>query len=196
MKVGCGACLRVSVTALGAITLVSGCASDSRDLYSERDVGVMIDTTEAVVVASRPVEIEAGPTAVGPVAGGISAAIVVGALTGGGFVASLATAAGGLLGFGAGYVAEREITRGEGVEYVLETFDGRTMTIVQRDDDEPRILNGTPVLLQMSGGYSRVIEHPSIDADAPQGEWSNPDALQSDLHERRPDDVLAPLLER
>ena len=155
--------------------LASGCAQPSRSLYSAQDLGIMIDTTEATVVTSRPVTIES-PTAVGPVAGGVSAATVVGALAGGGGLATLATVLGGLLGAGAGYAAEKELRREEGTEYVLQTADGRMLTIVQRQDDGLPLAAGTPVLLQMAGGYSRVIEHPSIDADAPEGGWLNPDA--------------------
>ena len=164
-----------AVAAVLAGLLLAGCAAPDRGLYSAGELGLIFETTEATVVGSRPVTIES-PTAIGPVAGGASAATVIAALAGGGGLATLATVLGGLAGVGAGYATEKALRREEGVEYVLQTVDGRDLTIVQRLDDRPPIADGMPVLLQNAGGYSRVIEHPSIDADAPEGEWLNPDA--------------------
>jgi outer membrane lipoprotein SlyB len=168
---------RRATLALGIALLATSCTVPGESLYGARDVGVVIDTTEAIVVASRPVAIEGGPTRVGPIVGAASAATLAGSLIGGGTGATIAAVLGGLLGFAAGHAAEKELASGEGLEYVLETTDGRTLTIVQRTDDQPPIADGTPVLLQMAGGYSRVIEHPSIDADADLNTWRNPDAI-------------------
>ena len=52
--------------------------------------------------------------------------------------------------------------------------DGRTVTLVQnRAADEVPLADGTPVLVQVSGQYTRVIADPQPDGG---GAWVDPDA--------------------
>lgn len=157
--------------------LLVGCSHASNTTYSGSDVGRTIETSEASVVASRIVNVTGETNALGPVAGGAAAAVTTGAFVGGknaGLLAALA----GLVGAGAGYVAQQQFNDREGIEYVLKMDDGRTVTLVQnRGDDELPIPNGTPVLVQISGQYTRIITDPRVDgASAGGGDWVNPDA--------------------
>lgn len=157
--------------------VLGACTTSSTSSYSARDIGVPIETSQATVVASRVVEVRGEPGAIGPLAGGAAGATVAGVSVGSGSGSTIAAVLGGLLGAGAGYLAERQVASGEGIEYVLETDDGRTITLVQnREPEEQPLADGTPVLVQVGSRYSRVLPHPSADADAPAGDWVNPDA--------------------
>lgn len=156
--------------------VVSACTTSSSSTYTAQDIGVPMETSSATVLASRVVEVKGDPSAVGPIAGGAAGATVAGVSIGSGSGSTIAAVLGGLLGAGAGYLAEQRLQSGEGIEYVLETEDGRTITLVQnREPEEQPLPDGTPVLVQVGSRYSRILPHPAADADAP-AEWVNPDA--------------------
>jgi hypothetical protein len=82
---------------------------------------------------------------------------------------------GGLVGAGIGYLSQQQLNNREGIEYVLEMDDGRTVTLVQnRADDEVPLADGTPVLVQVSGQYTRVIADPRAERMAG-ADWVDPD---------------------
>ena len=83
---------------------------------------------------------------------------------------------GGVVGAGAGYLAQQQASNREGIEYVLRMDDGRTVTLVQnRADEEQPLPDGTPVLVQISGQYTRVIADPR--AERAGGGWTDPDTV-------------------
>ncbi|MCU0895714.1 MAG: hypothetical protein MUD06_15665 [Rhodospirillales bacterium] len=66
----------------------------------------------------------------------------------------------------AGGAAGAAATR-EGIEYIVRMNDGRTVTLVQnRQKAEQPLSDGTPVLVQISGRYTRVIPDPTADRAA------------------------------
>ncbi len=167
----------------GVLLVAAGCSTPSSGTYNVADVGQPIETAEGTVVSSRVVDIAGNSTGVGPIAGGAVGATGVGLALGSGSASTLGAVLGGLLGAGLGYLAEERMRSGEGVEYVVEMADGRTVTLVQNmEDSEPPLPNGTPVLVQMGAYYSRVIENPRVDRAATTTggggvDWLNPDTL-------------------
>jgi outer membrane lipoprotein SlyB len=155
-----------------AALLVAGCAHPSSSTYDSGDVGRTIETAQGSVVSSRPVKISGDVNAVGPVAGGaLGAAGSALAFEGSGLVAVI----GGVLGAGVGYLTQQQLNNREGIEYVLQMDDGRTVTLVQnRTSDEPPLPDGTPVLVQMSGQYTRVIADPRAERVGG-ADWVDPD---------------------
>lgn len=164
-----------TATCVVLIPLVVGaCANPSSGTYDAVDVGRTIETTEASVVSSRVVQITGETNAIGPAAGGVAAAATTGAFVKGRNTNLLALLA-GLVGAGAGYVAQKELNDREGIEYVLKMDDGRTVTLVQnREGDEEPLANGAPVLVQLNGRYTRIIPNPTA-GDASSENWVNPD---------------------
>jgi outer membrane lipoprotein SlyB len=165
-----GVSRRHLVPVFGALLLASGCVNPTKAVYESRDVGRMIDTSEATVVSSRIVSIKEESRGRVPLAGA-----AVGA-TGAGLLASphagLAIALGGLIGAGAAVFAERSARSREGIEYVVRTSDGRVMMLVQnRDGSETPIRAGTSVIVQHGSRYTRVIEKP----ENLEEQWRNPD---------------------
>ena len=171
--------MRRPVAGLGIVALLlAGCSHPSSTTYDSGDVGRTIETSEGSVVSSRVVEITGETNAVGPVAGGAAAAATSGLIftgSGSGLIALL----GGLVGAGAGYLIQQAANDREGFEYVLKMDDGRTVTLVQNreDDEEQPLENGTPVLVQVSGQYTRVIADPRAESLGG-GSWIDPDGAE------------------
>jgi outer membrane lipoprotein SlyB len=166
--------MRAVAFSLVAALLLAGCAHPSGSTYEAGDVGRTIETTQASVVSSRVVKIAGESNAVGPVAGGaMGAAGSALAFQGSGLVAVI----GGVLGAGAGYLAQKQLNNRDGIEYVLQMDDGRTVTLVQnRASDEAPLPDGTPVLVQVSGQYTRVIADPRAERVGG-ADWVDPDTV-------------------
>jgi len=169
--------MRAGSGLLVAALLLAGCGHPSSTTYGTGDVGRTIETTQGSVVSSRVVNIAGDANAVGPVAGGaLGAAGSALAFEGSGLVAVI----GGVLGAGAGYLAQKQLNNREGIEYVLHMDDGRTVTLVQnRESDEPPLADGTPVLVQVSGQYTRVIADPRAERVGG-ADWVDPDTVPAE----------------
>jgi outer membrane lipoprotein SlyB len=162
-----------AVAGLAVASLVlAGCAHPSSTTYDAGDVGRTIETAQGSVVSSRMVKISGDVNAVGPLAGGaLGAAGSALAFQGSGLVAVI----GGVLGAGLGYLTQQQLNNREGIEYVLEMEDGRTVTLVQnRESGEPPLADGTPVLVQVSGQYTRVTADPRAERVGG-ADWVDPD---------------------
>lgn len=158
--------------------VLAACSHPTSNTYDAVDVGRTIETVQAAVVSSRTVEITGETNTVGPAAGGIGAAATTGALVNGKGSGLLAVVA-GLVGAGAGYLVQQSANDREGIEYVLKMDDGRTVTLVQnREDDEEPLPDGSPVLVQLNGRYTRVIADPTVE-DAANEIWVDPDNIEA-----------------
>ena len=156
-----------------ALLLVSGCVNSSKNVYEGKDVGRMIDTTEATVVSSRVVNIKEESKGYGPLAGAAVGGVGAGLAANANHNVGLIAALGALAGAGIGYFAEQWGRNRDGIEYTVRTQDGRVMTLVQnKDSAETPIPAGKAVLVQHAGTYTRVIEKP----DGLEDQWRNPDA--------------------
>ena len=161
---------------LALMASVAACSHPSSTTYGDSEVGHTIETAQGSVVSSRVVDVAGEPGFIGAGAGA-----AVGAAGGGlavnGPASLLVAIVGGLVGAGIGYMAESEISDRDGIEYILQMDDGRLVTLVQnRQDDEQPLPDGTPVLVQLNGQYTRVMAHPSAVDHNAAGGWVDPDA--------------------
>ena len=164
-----------TVCCVALMVSVAACSHPSSTTYGDREVGHTIETAQGSVVSSRVVDVAGEPGFIGAGAGA-----AVGAAGGGlavnGPASLLVAIVGGLVGAGIGYMSEKQLSDRDGIEYILQMDDGRLVTLVQnRQDDEEPLPNGTPVLVQLGGQYTRVTAHPAADHDARSG-WVDPDA--------------------
>ena len=158
--------MRTAVAVVSLLALAA-CAQPSRDTYRAGEVGRPLSVSEATVVSSRVVKIASDPGVVGPGAGLATGASVGALAIGNGEGAALAGVLGGLLGAGAGYVAESKLREHDGIEYTLRGLDGRVFTLVQnRESGETPFPEGAAVLVQQGGSYTRIIEKPASLQDA------------------------------
>jgi outer membrane lipoprotein SlyB len=156
-----------------ALLLVSGCVNSSKNVYEGRDVGRMIDTTEATVVSSRVINIKNESKGYGPLAGAAVGGVGTGLAASGNHNSGWIVALGALAGAGVGYLAEQWGRSRDGIEYTVRTQDGRVMTLVQnKNSSETPIPPGKAVLVQHAGTYTRIVEKPDVLED----QWRNPDA--------------------
>lgn len=161
--------MKRAISAIALAALLAGCSAPTSQRYDSGDVGRPIETTQGAVVSSRVVEISGDTKHVGPIAGGAAGAAATG-LAYGGRGSGWAAILGGLVGAGAGYLIESSARSREGIEYIVRMNDGRTVTLVQnRQKEEQPLADGTPVLVQISGRYTRVIPDPTADSAAAAG---------------------------
>ncbi len=161
---------------LVAALALAGCAHPSSSTYEAGEVGRTIETAQGSVVSSRMVKVAGEANAVGPIAGGaLGASGSALASRGSGLVAVI----GGVIGGGIGYLTQQQLNNRDGIEYVLQMDDGRTVTLVQnRTADEAPLPDGTPVLVQVSGQYTRVIANPRAERVGG-ADWVNPDTVSN-----------------
>lgn len=154
---------RLAICLVAALA-VAGCATPTSSRYGGEEVGKPIETSRGTVVASRVVDVSGETTMAGPAAGAALGAAGMGIGVQSGWAALI----GAVLGAGVGYATQQWANDREGIEYVVQLEDGRTVTLVQnRGDDEVPLQGGTSVLVQVSGSYTRVIAAPHLADRAP-----------------------------
>jgi outer membrane lipoprotein SlyB len=158
---------------------VAACSHPSGTTYGDTEVGQTIETAPGSVVSSRIVNVSGEPGFIGAGAGAAVGA-AGGSLAVNGPAGLLVAIVGGLVGAGIGYIAEKQMSDRDGIEYVLEMDDGRLVTLVQnRDSDEEPLPDGSRVLVQLNGQYTRVMAHPAVDYNAGEGGWVDPDGADT-----------------
>jgi outer membrane lipoprotein SlyB len=157
--------IRMPRLGVALLAAAAGCSTpSSTPSYDAAEAGQPLETTEGQIHASRVVTIAGDTTGTGPFAGAVA----------GGLLGPL----GVLAGAGLGYLTEQRLRGGEGLEYLVETADGRMVTVVQeRAGAERSLPAGTPVLVQVGGLSARVVEHPAAGRSGAGGatDWVNPD---------------------
>lgn len=160
-----GRAARHAVALAAAFFLAAaGCTYKSGSTYKPEEAGAAMDVTRAQVLKSRPVVIEGlkdgqavgWGTVIGATVAGAATYGLTGADTPLGTAVTIIAAVGGAL---VGTLAEEQVNRRPGAEYVLEREDGRTLAVVQSLEKGSEILPaGTRVLiLHGRRGFVRVV---------------------------------------
>ena len=143
------------------LVLIAGCTAPniSSQKYEVASVGQVNRTVSATIVSARPVAIS-GTSSLG---GGTGAALgaIGGSSVGGSGRDQLAGAVvGAVAGALAGAAIEANNTKQTGFEYVVETFNGNMLTIVQ--GDKPEVFNSGEKVLVLYGTPARIIRDPRV----------------------------------
>lgn len=149
----------VLAATLGASLFLVGCATSNPDMIQRSEAQRLSQVQEAVVVSIRPVTVDGQQSGVGSVAGGVIGAVAgssVGGRREGAVVGVLGAVAGGMLG----NAIERQATREEAVELLLELRNGERRALVQSQGSE-RLQAGDTVLIITTGGKTRVSRAPN-----------------------------------
>lgn len=169
-----GAALKTIAIIFSATFLLAACAQSSRNTYDPQDVGRTTETATGSIVSSRIVDISGETSNAGAIGGGVLGGAGTGLVTGSGWAALI----GAVIGAGAGYLTEGAVNAREGIEYLVELDDGRTIMVVQnRERGEPPIARGAPVLVQLGGKYTRVLPDPRGRSPRRSSDWVDPDTL-------------------
>jgi outer membrane lipoprotein SlyB len=161
-----------------ALVLLASCAHPASETYLASEVGQTVEIGTGTVLSSRPVRVQGEGNLVGPAAGAALGAASTSLGSGNDALLLI----GGMIGAGLGYLGQLGIGNREGIEYLVELEDGRTVTLVQnRAAEEEPLSSGTPVLVQVGSSYTRLIRDPRPeDARRSRGGsgdvWVDPDA--------------------
>lgn len=160
--------LRTTPILLALVAALAGCATSSPDVISRQDAQRMSTVVDATVLAVRPVTVDGSQNGAGGVAGG-----VVGAVAGSSIGGRRDSVVGGVLGAVAGAVIgnaiERNATREESLEILVQLRNGERRAVVQAKGQES-FAPGDQVMLVTSGGRVRVARAwgaPAQDTNAP-----------------------------
>lgn len=139
-----------------ALGLAACAAHTSPNSYSIGSVGQVNRSIAAIVISTRPVDINGGTGAGGAAGGALGA--TAGSGLGGSDRAHLAGGiAGAVVGAIAGAAIERGATMQTGIEYVVQTENNNLMTIVQ--GSSPAFAANDKVLV-LYGSPARIIADP------------------------------------
>jgi outer membrane lipoprotein SlyB len=147
------------------VVILSACATSNPDVVQYRDAQHMSIIQDATILSVRPVTVDGSQSGVGVVAGGM-----VGSVAGGGVGGNWRDRqAGGVIGMIAGALIgnaiERNATRQEAYEILVQLRNGERRSVIQGRGEES--LNpGDAVILTTTGNKTRVSRAPMVVAPA------------------------------
>ena len=148
-----------TLTCLCAVVAVTvGCSTTSPDVIKREDAQRMSNVIDGVVISTRPVIVEGSQSGVGAAAGGVVGG-VAGSTVGGGRGAIVGGTVGAVAGGVAGNAIERQATREEAVEVMVQLRSGERRAIVQANGAE-QLKPGDAVNIITEGGRARVVKAP------------------------------------
>lgn len=150
--------------ALLLVATLAACSTTSPDVVGRGDAQRMSTVLDGTVLAIRPVTIEGTQSGTGAAAGGVIGG-VAGSSVGGKREAVAVGVLGAVVGGVVGNAVERQATREQGEEILVQLRNGERRAIVQARGAD--VLNpGDAVLIISSGGKVRVTKAPPV-APAP-----------------------------
>lgn len=147
---------------VATLAALSACSTSSPDVIKREDAQRMSQIQDATVLSVRPVTVDGSQSGVGAVAGGVVGA-VAGASVGGRREGQIAGVLGAVAGAVVGNAVERNTTREEAVEVIVQLRNGERRSVVQAKGKE-NINPGEAVILVTTGGKTRVSRAPAVAA--------------------------------
>ena len=148
----------LGLTALLSVGLLSGCVTANPDVYQPYQTQRMSQVLDATIISVRPIVVDGQQSGAGGMAGG-----VVGAVAGGSIGGRRDSAVGGVLGAVAGAVIgnaiERNATKENALEIIVQLRNGERRAIVQGMGSE-NFAQGDQVMLISTGGRTRITHTP------------------------------------
>ncbi|MCA3238542.1 MAG: hypothetical protein ACK5RC_12020 [Curvibacter sp.] len=138
---------------------LAGCATSSPDVIQRGDAQRLSTVVDAVVLSVRTVTVEGSQSGAGAVAGGAVGGIAGGGVGGGQREAQIISILGAAAGAVAGNVIERNATREEAYEILVQLKNGDRRAIVQAKGTEV-FQAGDAVLVITTSGKVRVTKSP------------------------------------
>lgn len=148
-----------------ALALLSACATSSPDVVQRHDAQRMATVVDATVLNVRPVTVDGNQSGAGAVTGGVVGA-VAGSTVGGRREGQIVGVLGAVAGAVIGNAIERNATREDALEIMVQLRNGERRAIIQAKGQE-NFQPGDPVILVTSGGKTRVSRAPVVSQPAP-----------------------------
>lgn len=152
----------MTAAGLAVLALLSACQTTSPDVIQRDQAQRMSQVQDATVLSIRPVTVDGSQSGVGAVSGAVVGGVAgssVGGRREGQVVGVIAAVAGAVIG----NAIERNATKEDAVEILVQLRSGERRAVVQAKGNE--ILNpGEPVILVTTGGKTRVMRAPAVSA--------------------------------
>ena len=150
---------RQALMAAAALMALAGCTTTSPDVVSRQDAQRMSTVMDAKVLSVRPVVVDGTQSGVGASAGAVIGG-VAGSSVGGRREGIAVGVLGAVIGGVVGNVVERQGTREEAQEILVQLPSGERRAIVQAKAGE-EFQPGDAVVLVTTGGKVRVTRAPA-----------------------------------
>ena len=146
------------ILAAFCILALSACATpNGQNQYSATDVGQSTLVEFGTIINVREVGITGKSSGAGALAGGALGGAAASNM-GNGNGQAVAVVGGVIIGAIAGAAAEQAAIDSKGIEYTIIKENAQTVTIVQNQNKDDRVLQkGERVIVQISGSYQRVL---------------------------------------
>jgi len=149
--------LAASLAGLGALT---GCQTANPDVINRDDAQRMSSVQDGTILSIRPVTIDGSQSGGGAVAGAVAGG-VAGSNAGGPRTGAIVGLAGAIAGGVLGNVVERQVTKEDAVEILIQLKNGDRRSVVQGKGQEV-LAAGDAVILITTGGKVRVTKAPPV----------------------------------
>ena len=149
-----------SILIIAAALALTACATSDPNVVPVYRAQRMSQVFDATVLSVRPVTIDGSQSGVGAGAGAIVGGIA-GSAVGGGNGAAVATVLGAVVGGVAGNAIERDSTKQNGVEIIVQLRDGQRRAVIQSATADAWA-PGDPVILIVSAGHARIARAPQV----------------------------------
>jgi len=140
------------------VAALAACSTTSPDVVQRGDAQRMSQVQDATILSIRPVTVDGSQSGAGAVTGGVIGA-VAGSSVGGRREGQIVGVLGAVAGAVIGNAVERNATREEAVEILLQLRNGERRSVVQAKAGET-LLPGDAVVLVTTGGKTRVTRAP------------------------------------
>ncbi len=142
------------------VVALAACSTTNPDVISRDEAQRLSQVQDATVLSVRPVTVDGSQSGIGAVSGGVVGA-VAGSSVGGRREGAIVGVLAGVAGAAIGNAVERNATREEAVEILVQLRNGERRSIVQAKGQE--VLNpGEPVIIVTTGGKARVTRAPAV----------------------------------
>ena len=154
-----------SIPIIAVALALGACATSNPNVVPVYHAQRVSHVYDATVLAVRPVTIDGSQSGVGAGAGAIVGGIA-GSAVGGGNGAAIATVLGAVVGGVAGNAIERDSTRQNGVEIIVQMRDGQRRAVIQGVTGDAWA-PGDPVIVIVTDGNARIARAPQAAPAAP-----------------------------
>ena len=151
--------LALAMASALAFTL-AGCATSNPDMISRNDAQRMSTVLDATVLSVRAVTVDGSQSGAGAMTGGVIGAIA-GSSIGGRRDSAVGGVLGAVVGAMAGNAVERNTTREESLEIMVQLRSGERRAIVQAKGNE-NFAPGDAIIIVSTGNKVRVMRAPQV----------------------------------
>ncbi len=150
---------------VASILALSACATSSPDVIQYHEAQRMSVVQDATILSVRPVTVDGSQSGLGVVAGGMVGSVAGGGVGGNWRDRQAGSVVGLIAGALIGNAIERNATRQEAYEILVQMRNGERRSVIQARGEEA--LNpGDAVILVTTGGKTRVSRAPAVVAPA------------------------------